>query len=50
MMYWPRKSAMLKGSNNKIICLIAQLLILVAGAVYLGPQILWFAVPLSALP
>lgn len=41
---------MLKGSNNKIFCLIAQLLILVAGAVYLGPQILWFAIPLSVLP
>lgn len=41
---------MLKGTNNKTLCLIIQLLILIAGAVYLGPHILWFAVPLSALP
>lgn len=41
---------MLNGSNNKIVCLIAQLLILVAAAFYLGAAILWFALPLSALP
>ncbi|WP_150305287.1 methyl-accepting chemotaxis protein [Pseudomonas saliphila] len=41
---------MLKGSNNKKLCLIAQLAILIAGAFYLGPATLWFAVPLSALP
>ncbi|WP_022964486.1 methyl-accepting chemotaxis protein [Halopseudomonas pelagia] len=41
---------MLNGSNNKKLCLIAQLLILIGAAWYLGVSALWFAVPLALLP
>lgn len=43
---------MLNASNNKKFCLVIvlQLLILAAGAWYLGATALWFAVPLALLP
>lgn len=37
-------------SNNKMLCLIVQLLIAAGALYYLGPDSLWFVVPLSALP
>ncbi|MEH6501893.1 MAG: methyl-accepting chemotaxis protein [Pseudoalteromonas distincta] len=37
-------------SNNKMLCLIAQLLIVAGAVFYLGLHSLWFAVPLTALP
>lgn len=41
---------MLKNSNNKILYLIVQLLILVGAILYTGLNSLWFALPLAALP
>jgi methyl-accepting chemotaxis protein len=50
VMNWPRKRAMPSHSNNKMLCLIAQLLIVAGAVFYLGLHSLWFALPLTAVP